>query len=130
MNTQRFAYGILDAGARVERAMRILKHHLHMPPRRAQFAAIKRQPVASFKTDRAFVGRDQPHQDACQCRFSAAGGAGKPKRLAGLKRKGYIGQCFHRACAGPVGFREVLYAQKGFVHDAASLIRGGVERSR
>ncbi|MNZ79985.1 hypothetical protein D3C78_986050 [compost metagenome] len=130
MNAQRFADGVFDARARIECAMRILKHHLHVLAGGTKLPAVKRQPVAAFEMDRAFVSRDQPHQNARQRRFSAAGGTGKSQRLAGLKRKGDVGKRRHRSCAGAIGFRQSVDAQKGFVHDAASLISGGVERSR
>ncbi len=130
MNAQRFADGIFDAGAWIESAMRILKHHLHVLAGGAKLAAVQCQPIVASEKNRAFVGRDQSHENARKRGFSAAGGTGKSQRLTGPKRKRDVGERRHPSCAGAVGLGQAVDGEQGIVHDAASLTSGGVDRSR
>src|SRR6478672_178247 len=73
---------VADLSARVERGERILKNHLDAAALFAQRLSLDPGEIDVADTDGAGVGFDQPHDEACDRRFSGAGFADQTERLA------------------------------------------------
>jgi len=70
VNVERLADDVLDGHARVERAVRILKDHLNLLRRRAQFRAARRA-MSSPSKRTGGGGMDQPDIARPRVRFAA-----------------------------------------------------------
>src|SRR5205085_3540540 len=60
VDLERFADGLGDGGARVERRVRVLEHDLHAPSTAAQFAAIERSEIGPVEQYLPAVRFDEP----------------------------------------------------------------------
>ena len=72
-----------DRHARIERRVRILKDHLHVPPRAAQLRAVRAAPCRVPEQHVAAGRFDEPQHRPPEGRLAAAGFADEPERFAG-----------------------------------------------
>src|SRR6202030_4203502 len=83
VQAQRAAENLADRHARIERAVRVLKNHLHAPAQRAEFCLAEMRDVLAVKCDASRGGLRQAHDDARECGLAAAGLADEAYGLAG-----------------------------------------------
>ena len=82
---ERVADDRADATARVQRAVRVLEHHLHLAAQRAQLGPRQRADVGAVEHDPARGEVVQPGHAAGQRGLAAAGLPHQPERLAALR---------------------------------------------
>lgn len=112
---EQLAHGV----ARVEAAVRVLEHHLHVLARVAQLLAIHGEQVLPAKADCAAAGFVQAQQAAPQGGFAAAGLAHDAQGFARMHVQAQVAQRMHGVLAPPgqqrlprvEGFAQALYLQ-------------------
>jgi hypothetical protein len=87
MHHQRFGQRLADAHPRIERRLRILKHHLLQAPEAAEPGRRQAGQVFAFEDHAAGGDRLQPEKRSPERALSAPGLADDRHRLAGLHRK-------------------------------------------
>ena len=97
MDGQRLGEHLVHRHARVERAVRVLKHDLHAAPQRAQRACPERDHVLAVDRDAPGVGLDQSEDRPPHGGLAAARFAHEPQRLSGCDRERHV---VHRAHDG------------------------------
>ena len=103
--------GLLDRQARVERGVRVLEHHLHLPAQRAQPRRVVGPHEGPVERDAPRVGPDEMHEQARGRRLAAAGLAHDPEHLAGADGEVDVVDRLHprhRAVEDAAPHREVL----------------------
>jgi hypothetical protein len=82
VDLERLADDVADGHPRVEAGVRVLQHHLDVPPRPPQRAAAEPHHVLAAYVDGAGRRLLQPHQQLGQCGLAATGLAHHAERLA------------------------------------------------
>ena len=85
IDQQRLTQGRFDAGARVERGIRVLEHHLHLLAQGLQLCRVGNGGINALQQQRARAGRLDQRQLPCQGRFAAARLTDHRQRLAPLQ---------------------------------------------
>ena len=90
MNDQGLADDTLDAHARIQGPIGILKNHLHAAAKRSDPLGVELGQVMAFKHNLAAGGRQQGQQKAADGRLAAAGFTNQAQGLAGRNREAHI----------------------------------------
>ena len=103
--------GLLDRQARIERGVRILEHHLHLPAHLAEPRRIVGVDEVAVEGDPSRVGPDEVHEEARGRRLAAPGLAHDPEHLPRPDLEVDVVDRLHprhRAVEDPAPYREVL----------------------
>jgi hypothetical protein len=82
LNPERGTDDRADRVPRVQRRVRVLEDHLHVPPQRAQLALRQVGDVRALEDDRTTGRFEEPDEHAARGRLAAAGLADQPQRLS------------------------------------------------
>ncbi len=89
VDRERLAQRLTDGHARVERAIRILKHDLHAPAQRPQRRGPQAEHFSSVQPERPSGRLREPQQCACDGRLAGARFAHEAERFAGGDGEGH-----------------------------------------
>ncbi|MNS19496.1 hypothetical protein D3C72_512170 [compost metagenome] len=106
----------------IQRAVRVLEHHLHEGPVRAQLLFIEPGDIAAIEQDLAGAGTNQPENGFAQRRFAASGLTDQAKGFARADLKRHVIHGSDQALAGLVVGAQVAHVENRLF----SLIRQGV----
>ena len=136
VHDQRFGDRFADRHVRVERAVRILEHHLHAAALRAQVASAERADVDTVEAHRALVGFDQAQHEPAGRGLPGAGLPDEGERLPALEgeadvvdRGDPVGGAPERVALGREPLREALDLEEAHTFTSGTTMPGNLELS-